>query len=85
MLYLNDSRRVTFLSDLSAPTGVAVYKRKLYYADGNYESVTVVNVKNSTDKTTLRSNLPELETLKVFEERHNKSEMLLIFYFLDTL
>ncbi|KAL3854471.1 hypothetical protein ACJMK2_013739, partial [Sinanodonta woodiana] len=65
-----DRQILTIMEDLGKPTGLAVFRSKLYYADAAYESITTVDLLNTKNKRVLKANVPGLLAIKLFYDRH---------------
>lgn len=59
------SDRITIVSGLSHPWGVAVHDDYLYFTDRNFEVIERVNKLTGADKVVLRDNVSGLRVLKV--------------------
>lgn len=59
------SNRITIVTGLSHPWGVAVYQNYLYYTDRNFEVIERVDKSTGANKVVMRDNVSGLRVLKV--------------------
>ncbi|XP_041374759.1 low-density lipoprotein receptor-related protein 2-like [Gigantopelta aegis] len=69
---IDTGSKSTVVENLSSPSGLAVYNNRLYYADTDYERITVIDIPGRNNKKHLRTNIQGLRALKVYYERHKK-------------
>ncbi|XP_059822369.1 low-density lipoprotein receptor-related protein 2a isoform X1 [Hypanus sabinus] len=62
---LNGLNRVTIVSHLSHPWGIAIYKNFLYYADSDYEVIERVDKNTGENPVVMRNNIAGLMSLRV--------------------
>ena len=59
------SNRITIVTGLSHPWGVAVFDNYLYFTDRDFEVIERVDKSTGTNKVVLRDNISGLRVLKV--------------------
>lgn len=59
------SNRITIVTGLSHPWGVAVFDNYLYFTDRDFEVIERVDKSTGTNKVVLRDNVSGLRVLKV--------------------
>ncbi|ESO82185.1 hypothetical protein LOTGIDRAFT_170222, partial [Lottia gigantea] len=70
-LYWSDSFHQDTDSEPKSPGGLTVYKNRLYYTDSDYEAIYEANFSNLTHPTQVKNNLPKLQSLKIYYDRHD--------------
>ena len=65
------SNRITMVTGLSHPWGVAVHENYLYFTDRDFEVIERVDKASGANKVVLRDNVSGLRALKV---HHRESE-----------
>lgn len=59
------TNRITIVTGLSHPWGVAVYQNHLYFTDRNFEVIERVDKSTGANRVVLRDNVSGLRVLKV--------------------
>ncbi|ESO92116.1 hypothetical protein LOTGIDRAFT_175728 [Lottia gigantea] len=68
---INSGVKKRLIPNLSSPGGLTVYKNRLYYTDSDYEAIYEANFSNLTHPTQVKNNLPKLQSLKIYYDRHD--------------